>query len=154
MTMIVRYQNDEAARVGVLTDVGIHPLGVESMAALLRVPASEARAIVQAATTHEPVSANAKLLAPIDGATEVWASGVTYDCSRDARVEESAMEDVYQRVFDAKRPELFFKSVAWRVRTGGRSRFAPIHGKACRNQSSSWSSIDSVKSSDTPSATT
>jgi len=131
MTMIVRYQNDEAPCVGVLTDVGIHPLGVENMAALLRVPTSEARAIVQAATTHEPVSANTKLLAPIDGATEVWASGVTYECSRDARVEESAMKDVYQRVFDAARPELFFKSVAWRVRTGG----APIAIRADSRQS-------------------
>ena len=131
MTMIVRYQNDEAPCVGVLTDVGIHPLGVENMAALLRVPTSEARAIVQAATTHEPVSANTKLLAPIDGATEVWACGVTYECSRDARVEESAMEDVYQRVFDAARPELFFKSVAWRVRTGG----APIAIRADSRQS-------------------
>lgn len=131
MTLIVRYQNDEALCVGVLTDAGIHPLGVESMATLLRVPISEAKAIVQAATNHEPVSAGATLLAPIDGATEVWAGGVTYECSRDARVEESAMQDVYQRVFDAKRPELFFKSVAWRVGTGG----SPIAIRADSRQS-------------------
>jgi 2-dehydro-3-deoxy-D-arabinonate dehydratase len=47
---------------------------------------------------------------------EVWAAGVTYRWSRDARVEESSgFSDVYARVYDAPRPELFFKSTAWRV---------------------------------------
>jgi 2-dehydro-3-deoxy-D-arabinonate dehydratase len=56
-----------------------------------------------------------RVLPPIDGLTEVWASGVTYRRSREARVEESSVKDVYTRVYDAERPELFFKSVAWRV---------------------------------------
>jgi 2-dehydro-3-deoxy-D-arabinonate dehydratase len=51
--------------------------------------------------------------------TEVWASGVTYERSMDARVEESQTQDVYSRVYAAERPELFFKSVAWRVVTDG-----------------------------------
>lgn len=51
----------------------------------------------------------------MDGYTEVWASGVTYQRSRQARMEESAVADVYSRVYDAERPELFLKSVAWRV---------------------------------------
>jgi 2-dehydro-3-deoxy-D-arabinonate dehydratase len=37
----------------------------------------------------------------------------------DARVEESQVQDVYSRVYSAERPELFFKSVAWRVVTDG-----------------------------------
>lgn len=56
-------------------------------------------------------------VAPI-GNQEVWASGVTYLRSRDARMEESknsGAADVYQRVYEAERPELFFKSVASRV---------------------------------------
>ena len=54
--------------------------------------------------------------APVDPDTEVWAAGVTYRRSREARVEESTEPDIYQRVYDADRPELFFKSIGWRVR--------------------------------------
>ena len=42
-------------------------------------------------------------------------AGVTYLRSRDAREEESAVKDVYTRVYEAKRPELFFKANGWRV---------------------------------------
>jgi 2-dehydro-3-deoxy-D-arabinonate dehydratase len=56
-------------------------------------------------------------LAPIAG-QEVWAAGVTYYASRDARMEESEASgaaDVYDRVYDATRPELFFKATGPRV---------------------------------------
>jgi 2-dehydro-3-deoxy-D-arabinonate dehydratase len=53
------------------------------------------------------------LLAPVD-APEVWCAGVTYERSRDARVEESAVKDVYTLVYDASRPELFLKDAAGR----------------------------------------
>lgn len=43
-------------------------------------------------------------------ATEVWAAGVSYRRSREARREESgAGEGIYRRVYDAERPELFLK---------------------------------------------
>ena len=55
------------------------------------------------------------LLAPVD-TQEIWASGVTYERSKVARMEESeGGGDFYDKVYDAERPELFFKSVAWRV---------------------------------------
>ena len=57
------------------------------------------------------------LLAPI-GRQEVWASGVTYLRSRNARMEESKKsggDNFYDRVYDAERPELFFKSTPERV---------------------------------------
>ncbi|HYD53523.1 MAG TPA: fumarylacetoacetate hydrolase family protein, partial [Gemmatimonadaceae bacterium] len=60
-------------------------------------------------------------LAPI-GRQEVWAAGVTYERSRDARVEESrdaGGDSFYDRVYDAPRPELFFKASPWRVRGPG-----------------------------------
>jgi 2-dehydro-3-deoxy-D-arabinonate dehydratase len=60
-------------------------------------------------------AASGKLLAPVEPAHEVWAAGVTYLRSRDAREEESAVKDVYTRVYEAKRPELFFKANGWRV---------------------------------------
>lgn len=55
------------------------------------------------------------LLAPIEAAQEVWAAGVTYLRSRDAREAESQTGDIYTRVYAAERPELFFKAPGWRV---------------------------------------
>ncbi|HUA15773.1 MAG TPA: fumarylacetoacetate hydrolase family protein [Verrucomicrobiae bacterium] len=58
-----------------------------------------------------------ELLAPI-GSQEVWAAGVTYYRSRHARMEESKNAgggDFYDRVYQASRPELFFKATAHRV---------------------------------------
>jgi 2-dehydro-3-deoxy-D-arabinonate dehydratase len=66
---------------------------------------------------HAENSINNFLLAPI-GSQEVWAAGVTYLRSRDARMEESedtGAADCYQRVYEAERPELFFKSLPHRV---------------------------------------
>ena len=69
----------------------------------------------------DAVPAEAMLLAPV-GAQEVWAAGVTYRRSRDARIEEAIETSAYDRVYEAERPELFLKSVGWRVRGPG----API----------------------------
>ncbi|MER0440367.1 fumarylacetoacetate hydrolase family protein [Emticicia sp. W12TSBA100-4] len=57
------------------------------------------------------------LLAPIVS-QEVWASGVTYLRSKNARMEESKDAgggDFYDRVYDAERPEIFFKATAGRT---------------------------------------
>src|SRR6185437_13539535 len=59
----------------------------------------------------------AELLPPI-GTQEVWAAGVTYYRIRDARIQESKSSgggDFYDRVYSAKRPELFFKATPNRV---------------------------------------
>ncbi len=64
-------------------------------------------------------------LSPI-GSQELWAAGVTYLRSRDARMEESedsGAADCYQRVYEAERPELYFKSLPHRVSGHG----GPIH---------------------------
>lgn len=58
-----------------------------------------------------------EVLAPI-GTQEIWAAGVTYMRSKSARMEESKEAgggSFYDRVYDADRPELFFKSAAYRV---------------------------------------
>lgn len=58
-----------------------------------------------------------QLLAPI-GSQEVWAAGVTYHRSRDARMEEAKQaggDDFYARVYEAPRPELFLKATPHRV---------------------------------------
>ena len=91
-----------AAPAGVLDDVLDRHVGAaadHAYAALDRAPAPDA--------PH--------LLAPLD-AQEVWAAGVTYTRSRQARMGESeANADVYARVYDAERPELFFKATPSRV---------------------------------------
>jgi 2-dehydro-3-deoxy-D-arabinonate dehydratase len=66
----------------------------------------------------EKVQVRLKRLLPPVGSQEVWAAGVTYYRSRDARVEESKAAGgggFYERVYEAERPELFFKSSAARV---------------------------------------
>ncbi len=58
-----------------------------------------------------------EVIAPI-GSQEVWAAGVTYMRSREARMEESKDAgggDFYAKVYEAERPEIFFKSPAYRV---------------------------------------
>ena len=58
-----------------------------------------------------------ELLAPIN-APEIWCAGVTYERSRDARVDESTVKDVYTLVYEAPRPELFLKDAAGRRTVG------------------------------------
>ncbi|HSF15022.1 MAG TPA: fumarylacetoacetate hydrolase family protein [Vicinamibacteria bacterium] len=62
-----------------------------------------------------PLKAGSALLPPLES-QEIWAAGVTYFRSREARMEESEKEaDVYDRVYSAERPELFFKATPHRV---------------------------------------
>ena len=71
------------------------------------------------ATTHEPIDSridDKQVEAPI-GSQEIWAAGVTYLRSKEARMDESkesGAADFYAKVYEAKRPELFFKSTAAR----------------------------------------
>jgi 2-dehydro-3-deoxy-D-arabinonate dehydratase len=62
--------------------------------------------------TDEEVSEHATV--PVDAA-EVWAAGVTYQISEKAREEESSMPDIYLDVYDAERPEIFFKATPSRM---------------------------------------
>jgi 2-dehydro-3-deoxy-D-arabinonate dehydratase len=74
-----------------------------------------------AAGSHPADFTGAHLLAPI-GTQEVWAAGVTYYRSRDARMAESKDAgggDCYDRVYRAARPELFFKGTASRAAAPG-----------------------------------
>ena len=123
---------DGEARAGVLDDselgdpsAVVRPLEVASLADLLAEPLSGIREIcANPGGTPVPL---AGLLVPVDGRTEVWAAGVTYERSRTARMAESEQSaDIYDRVYDAPRPELFFKSAAWRVSGPG----APVSVRA------------------------
>jgi 2-dehydro-3-deoxy-D-arabinonate dehydratase len=80
---------------------------------LLAMPREDLRPFVDHTLTDEPAAG--PLLAPIEMTQEVWGCGVTYQRSRDARRAESSTGDVYDRVYAAQRPELFFKSIGWRA---------------------------------------
>ncbi len=74
---------------------------------------SEVRSYLNSLRTDEKAAGNP--LAPIEKDQEVWACGVTYSRSRDAREAETDIKNIYDRVYEAKRPELFFKAIGWRV---------------------------------------
>jgi 2-dehydro-3-deoxy-D-arabinonate dehydratase len=80
---------------------------------LLEMPGAGVRSFLEGLGSERP--AEDPLLPPIEPAHEVWASGVTYLQSREARELESTDADAYQKIYDAERPELFFKAPGWRV---------------------------------------
>ena len=90
-----------------------------NLALLASVRAAQLPALLEACKTEEP--STGAVLAPVDAHTEVWASGVTYLRSREARMQESDTADVYDKVYDAERPELFFKCAGWRARASNQS---------------------------------
>jgi 2-dehydro-3-deoxy-D-arabinonate dehydratase len=105
-----------APRVGVADGDAVTELGVGSLAELLAGPLAGIRRRCERAAGPVHARDGVRLLAPVDGRTDVWAAGVTYELSQLERMKESTgAAAFYQQVYDAPRPELFFKSVAWRV---------------------------------------
>jgi 2-dehydro-3-deoxy-D-arabinonate dehydratase len=116
--MLVRIRlSDGTSRWAVRTSRGERPLPEAfTLGAALGGTAADFDAAV-ADGTGPPVSG--PVAAPVDPDTEVWAAGVTYGRSREARIAESDTPDFYEKVYRARRPELFFKSAGWRVRGPG-----------------------------------
>jgi len=89
---------------------------VATLPELLRLPLSEFREVVERTVSISgPPERDTVLQAPVDGLTEVWAAGVTYKRSEEARMEESGSPDLYSQVYNADRPEIFLKATARRV---------------------------------------
>jgi 2-dehydro-3-deoxy-D-arabinonate dehydratase len=118
---LCRFQTtDGLPRVGVAFDetsvLDLTTAGVERLETLLEAENISAlinRLVAQTQTRFG--LRNVKLLPPVDR-HEVWAAGVTYQRSKTARMEESETSaSVYDKVYDAPRPELFFKSIAEKV---------------------------------------
>lgn len=104
--------------VGVLRDGAIYfsAGGPGSLSAVLHAadPAAAAKSLLDSATQKIPAG-EVQLLPPIDN-QEVWAAGVTYKRSKEAREEESqGAARFYDLVYKAPRPELFFKATPRRV---------------------------------------
>ncbi len=129
---LVRFAQGGAPRLGFVFGGNLYdltPAGPEyaSMAAWLkaasgRVPEAldALEAIARQAAPLAPAQALAEgaggltLLSPLD-AQEVWACGVTYEMSREARMCESEEPTIYGRVYEAERPEIFFKATPHRT---------------------------------------
>ena len=126
MSTIVRLQPPQGPPVWVVRQDGVPDRVLPPLAELLALPLDEARAVVAAAREADPGSVAARvgtagdqLLAPVDR-QEVWAAGVTYRRSRDGRAEESVgAASLYDLVYEAERPEVFFKATAERVVPAG-----------------------------------
>jgi 2-dehydro-3-deoxy-D-arabinonate dehydratase len=111
---VIRFIDAEGhLRVGVSDEEGVRPLAVATVAELLAGDLARWRELL--AEAGPLITTPVRLLPPVDGDIEVWAAGVTYRRSRDARIKETAVVDPYDRVYNASRPELFFKAHAWRV---------------------------------------
>jgi 2-dehydro-3-deoxy-D-arabinonate dehydratase len=114
-----RKRNDEVS-IGLVTDhtalLDLTPAGITRLHPLLESddPVSALNQITRAGLPSFELS-RVKLCAPVEQ-QEVWAAGVTYLRSKTARMEESDFSaTAYDRVYDAERPEIFFKSLAEKV---------------------------------------
>jgi 2-dehydro-3-deoxy-D-arabinonate dehydratase len=110
---------DGRVRAGLVADDALAILETDDVLAVLA--GADPGAVIQRVDVDDPetlVPAEPwTLLAPLS-APETWAAGVTYERSRDARERESDAAVFYDRVYDAPRPELFFKDAAGRRTVG------------------------------------
>jgi 2-dehydro-3-deoxy-D-arabinonate dehydratase len=111
-------------RVGLITDgptvVDLTDAGVRRMKDLLERAdaADEVARLGQSGLPDRPLT-SVRLLTPVES-QEVWAAGVTYLRSREARMVESEFSaNAYDRVYEAARPEIFFKSLPEKVISPG-----------------------------------
>ncbi len=114
-----------AVRVGVQFQgdmIQLLPDTVGSLSAILHAD-NPVHALRIAATAVTAKASDVTFLSPLDE-QEVWAAGVTYKCSQEARERESVgAAQFYDKVYTAPRPEIFFKAPAYRVSPHG----GPVH---------------------------
>ncbi|OYP35509.1 fumarylacetoacetate hydrolase family protein [Rhodopirellula sp. MGV] len=115
--------SSDSVRFGCVAENELIPLvasdAYPTLASILA--ASSPMEAVQSLATEAPITIDdsVRWLPPIDR-QEVWAAGVTYKRSQTARMEESeAAASCYDRVYNADRPELFFKATPHRVAGNG-----------------------------------
>ena len=111
---------DAAVRIGLVDDdahvVDLTPAGITTLSQVLESadPVGLLNGIDRRTLPRFAVS-DVILRPPIER-QEVWAAGVTYLRSKTARMEESDFSaTAYDRVYDADRPEIFFKALAEKV---------------------------------------
>jgi 2-dehydro-3-deoxy-D-arabinonate dehydratase len=125
---ICRYADAEGAQlVGVVVGDQVFSVARADLSALIQAletapdatyaqldEAAHGRPVCRWTELEAGSAAGCRLLAPLDQ-QEVWAAGVTYQRSARAREDESQQSGIYDRVYAAERPELFFKATASRT---------------------------------------
>lgn len=120
---ICQFNTQGQKRIGVLRPdhiVDISAAGVTSLGQLLESldPLGTAREAAAESSSKLPLGA-VEFLAPVEQ-QEVWAAGVTYLRSKKARMDESEFSaSAYDKVYEAARPEIFFKSMPAKVSPPG-----------------------------------
>jgi 2-dehydro-3-deoxy-D-arabinonate dehydratase len=117
---LVQYSTASAkGLLGIEDGQEIHPLSIpnDAQASLDWLLSNDAPRAAQLAdalrsASHQPLDRSLVQLQTPIGRQEVWAAGVTYKRSEEAREAESSNSTIYTRVYSAVRPELFFKSTA------------------------------------------
>jgi 2-dehydro-3-deoxy-D-arabinonate dehydratase len=125
---IIRYSNEQAvSQLAAVNETGkVFPLEQNDFISLVKQAKKEGKStleLVQSLALEGKALSKSleelELLVPIE-APEVWAAGVTYERSREARNYEATggrmdASTFYDKVYDAVRPEIFFKSTAART---------------------------------------
>ena len=115
---------DARIRVGLITDddtlLDLAAAGIDRMQSLLeRADLTEELARLTRAGLPQHWLDEVRLATPVES-QEVWAAGVTYLRSKQARMVESEFSaDAYDHVYEATRPEIFFKSMPEKVVSPG-----------------------------------
>lgn len=113
MYKLCRFLKEGKPAVGLYLDDAIadlSTLGIHSLTEILEDPSR--LKIPSASNLPGTKASSTSVLPPVEG-QEIWAAGVTYLRSKKARMEESDFSaSAYDRVYEAPRPEIFFKSLA------------------------------------------
>ena len=131
---LARVRGEGRTFLALWRDQRLWDLSPLTLDALLRLPLDGIRAGLGAIIGPELDLEQVELAAPAES-QEVWAAGVTYLRSREARLEETSQRTIYEHVYESDRPELFFKAAGWRVVPDG----GEVVAFACGNDMSSRS---------------
>ncbi|MCE5258888.1 MAG: fumarylacetoacetate hydrolase family protein [Chloroflexi bacterium] len=127
--VLCRFMHQGAARLGLVKQQQLYDLTMRyrTLGAWLRAASgrleqafgdladlADQNAPIGPANLLADIASGFTLLAPLDE-QEVWAFGVTYEMSREARMRESNQPTIYGKVYEAPRPEIFFKATPHRV---------------------------------------
>jgi len=126
---LLRVRGEGQTFLALWRDARLWDLNPLTLDALLRLPLEGIRAGLGAIVGPELDLAQVELAAPAES-QEVWAAGVTYLRSREARLEEARQKTIYEHVYESDRPELFFKAAGWRV--------VPDGGEVGVREDSTW----------------
>lgn len=116
MLKLCRFLKNDSPSVGLYLNDGIADLSTLGFTTLSEVLENPQRLqSINRAHLSGQKHGSVELLAPVEQ-QEVWAAGVTYLRSKKARMDESEFSaSAYDRVYDAPRPEIFFKGIAQKI---------------------------------------